>query len=414
MRQVILGVVRQVSPLPGHTGLCRAVALLVGIVLPCPAFCQPIFQGLGDLPGGDFDSIAKDVSADGRVVVGMSIIFGDAADSLSLPRFEAFRWEDGVMVGLGDLPGGPFYSQAAAVSADGSVVVGLSLISEGGGSEAFQWRDGAMTGLGQLTPGEVYSRAEGVSADGSVIVGYGVSDSVISAFRYFKGAFDILDDLPGGGSTTIAYDVTPDGQIVLGTCSPSSGGSEVCRWVGIVPEALGVLPGGLWGYAYAVTPDGSVIVGSSGSTEGHQAFRWEDGVMVGLGDLPDRSYPGFDTDAEDVSADRSVIVGYNGAGRAIIWTRTGGIHDLQHLLTTLYGVDLTGWSLERAYGVSANGRTIVGYGTNPSGDREAWIVRLPPTPTIPAVGGVGLALLIVLLAGAGVAVASMRAKRAVA
>ena len=39
--------------------------------------------------------------------------------------------------GLGDLPGGSFYSTAYGVSADGSVVVGLS--GSASGPEAFRW-----------------------------------------------------------------------------------------------------------------------------------------------------------------------------------------------------------------------------------------------------------------------------------
>ncbi len=37
---------------------------------------------------------------------------------------------------------------------------------------------------------------------------------------------------------------------------------------------------------------------------------------------------------------------------------------------------MSGWTLEDATGVSANGKFIVGYGTNPSGDTEAWIFRV--------------------------------------
>jgi hypothetical protein len=39
---------------------------------------------------------------------------------------------------------------------------------------------------------------------------------------------------------------------------------------------------------------------------------------------------------------------------------------------------LTGWSLDYASAISANGQVVIGYGTNPSGDREAWIARLDP------------------------------------
>jgi len=111
------------------------------------------FTPLGDLPGGDFNSSADDVSADGSVVVGYSH---------SASGDEAFRWtREGGMVGLGDLPGDDFDSSASGVSADGSVVVGLG--SSASGTEAFRWtREGGMVGL-------FVSHASSVSADGSVV-----------------------------------------------------------------------------------------------------------------------------------------------------------------------------------------------------------------------------------------------------
>jgi probable HAF family extracellular repeat protein len=73
------------------------------------------------------------------------------------------------MVGLGDLPGGNFYSFAMDISADGSVVVGGS--ESGAGSEVFRWTNAeGMVGLGNL-PGGDNSYALGVSGDGSVVVG---------------------------------------------------------------------------------------------------------------------------------------------------------------------------------------------------------------------------------------------------
>jgi hypothetical protein len=80
-----------------------------------------------------------------------------------------------------------------------------------------------------------------------------------------------------------------------------------------------------------------------------------------------------------------VIVGWVGmetpgeVSPAFIWDPIHGIRSLQTVLTD-YGLDLTGWSLEIAYGVSDDGRTIVGRGQNPSGQTEAWIAVLPPLP----------------------------------
>jgi len=133
--------------------------------------------GLGDLPGGNLNSPAQGVSADGNVVVGVS----DSASGR-----EAFRWTSGTgMVGLGDLPGGDFESRATAVSADGSVVVGDSQTGTGE-DEAFIWTqakgmqrlvdvlvvNGAtgLSGWGRLS-------ARGISANGHWVVGGGINPS---------------------------------------------------------------------------------------------------------------------------------------------------------------------------------------------------------------------------------------------
>ena len=86
------------------------------------------------------------VSADGSVVVGQGHWGNSWSDR------EAFRWTTAGMVGLGDLPGGSFQSAAFAASSDGSVVVGLGYSELG--EEAFRWTsDGNMIGLGDLAGG---------------------------------------------------------------------------------------------------------------------------------------------------------------------------------------------------------------------------------------------------------------------
>jgi hypothetical protein len=51
--------------------------------------------------------------------------------------------------------------------------------------------------------------------------------------------------------------------------------------------------------------------------------------------------------------------------------------------------NLSGWKLDEATGVSADGRTIVGYGRGPSG-HEAWIATVPEPATI-TLAAIGLA-----------------------
>ena len=94
--------------------------------------------------------------------------------------------------------------------------------------------------------------------------------------------------------------------------------------------------------------------------------------MVGLGDLPGGA---FTSDAHSVSADGSVVVGESNSANgnaAFIWDDANGMVSIQSLLTGS-GVDLTGWILSSALGISSDGLTIVGLGKNPQGNTEAWI-----------------------------------------
>jgi probable HAF family extracellular repeat protein len=119
-----------------------------------------------------------------------------------------------------------------------------------------------------------------------------------------------------------------------------------------------------------------------GITLGYEAFRWTPGgvmgVMVGLIDLPGGD---FNNTAYAISADRSVVVGFGTSAsgyEAFIWDETNGMQNLQNYLVSLgLGDELTGWTLRSAYGISADGLTIIGYGINPDGNYEAWRAVVP-------------------------------------
>ena len=352
----------------------------IGVAFPAQAAS---FQGLGDLPGGIFHSLAYGVSANGSVVVGR----GNSANG-----FEASRWTQATgMVGLG---GGVAYG----VSADGSVVVGQS---GGGGFQAFRWTQGTgMVGLGDFAGGPFSSEALAVSADGSVVVGYGWNANGPEAFRWTQATGMVgLGDLPGGLFSSLAFEVSADGSVVVGG-GISTNGSEAFRWtqaIGMV--GLGDLAGGTFSSeALAVSADGSVVVGFGNSANGGEAFRWTQGTgMVGLGDLPGGIFYSY---ATGVSADGSVVVGYSATdsftgAEAFIWNSTQGMRSLKQVLTNDYGLNLAGWTLNDARGISADGLTVVGYGTNPSGVSEGWLARLNPqnNPSVPepsSILGLGL------------------------
>lgn len=352
-------------------------AVLLSVAAASAAFAAASLTPLGDLPGGPFTSDASGVSSDGSVVVGSS-------------NSQAFRWtRDGGMVGLGDLAGGGFFSWANGVSADGSVIVGSGVSAYG--QEAFRWTSGdGMVGLGYWpgVPGEdPYSAATGVSGDGSVVVGVSLFDYRygLEAFRWSGGGMGGLGDLPIFYTYRIPYGLSHDGLVIVGTLE-STVGYEAFRWTtagGTV--GLGHPLGGSTG-AYGVNADGSVIVGFSNSASGTQASRWTSGGdMVGLGVLPGHIY----SEARGVSGDGSVVVGISdsddtiGNAEAFRWTSGGGMERLWDVLVD-HGVNPTaaGWtSLVYASAISSDGRTIVGTGVR-NGNSEAFAAFIPIAPDI--------------------------------
>jgi probable HAF family extracellular repeat protein len=144
---------------------------------------------------------------------------------------------------------------------------------------------------------------------------------------------------------------------------------------------LGTLAGGsVFGEARAASGDGAVIVGWTDSADGYQAFRWiGEGPMEGLGDLAGGP---MESRALAVREDGSVIVGWGRTERgreAMWWTQREGPRRVHDVAVERGVVIPDGWVLAQATGISADGRTIVGVGTNPAGDTEAWRLELPPS-----------------------------------
>ncbi len=326
------------------------------------------FQGLGDLPGGRTESCAIAVSADGRTATGWS-----AAESGS----RAFRWSDGMIAEL-VADGGLVPLVGHAVSPDGTVVVGLAQI--GSQTVGFYWRDGRAAALA-LPGGETeFMDAWGVSGDGRMVAGSTASSGRSDAVLWSGTNGARLADLPGGRPWSSATAISADGSIVVGR-GESERGIEAVVWREGAPIGLGDLADGEWhSEPYAVSHDGAIIVGMCASTYGIEACQWRNGRLTALGSLS-REHD-FLSSARGMSRDAAVIVGSaiddRDAPRAVVWDSINGIRDLSVLLAMEHGIDLKGWRLETAMGVSADGITIVGCGRNPRSEPEAWIVRFPP------------------------------------
>ena len=131
----------------------------------------------------------------------------------------------------------------------------------------------------------------------------------------------------------------------------------------------------------------------SGSDVRTEPFRWSAATgMVGLGHLPGNVAVG---EARDVSADGSIVVGID-AAHSFVWSEATGMRDLETFLFDFYALDLGGWDLGEVRAISADGRTLVGTGTNPSGRQEAWRIQLSafvPEPGTALLVALGIATL---------------------
>jgi len=282
--------------------------------------------------------------------------------------------------GLGFLPGGT-QSTASRVSRDGSVIVGTA-----NGNRAFRWTSaGGMVNLGTLPDG-TDSFASDVSDDGSVVIGTCYTSAGARAFRWTSagGMVNLGLPLDGGGDgeayNTYGVAVSGDGGVVAGFSDPIN--DAFCWTVAGGMEDLGTMTGGTSSHGTGVSADGSTVVGRGGTSgfTGVRAFRWTSaGGMVSLGTLPGKS-----SHAYGVSGNGQVVVGVlSSPDAAMLWTSLLGMVDLNTYLPSL-GINLTGWTLTRANGVSGDGLTLVGTGTH-NGLTEAWVAHLP-SPT--AAGGV--------------------------
>ncbi|MCU0670195.1 MAG: PEP-CTERM sorting domain-containing protein [Myxococcota bacterium] len=366
------------------------VLLVLLLLAPASVRAQEVI-GLGRLGLGTYSS-ATAISADGSTVVGYS----ENSDAAR----HAIRWtQAGGLEDLGDLPAGSDDSVATGVSADGSVIVGAGSAGSSpgsldGGAKAFRWT--AAAGMQQFVASFLLSAANGVSADGTTAVGFRGTSLAVQLPTAWRpdglGGFviDELEELEGGLEEGVALDASSDGGVVVGYSSSTASGSafEAVRWNGSAATPLGDLPGGAFASeARAVSADGLVIVGSGFTAAGREAFRWTEATgLVSLGDL---AGGGVDSVALATSADGSVVVGFAtpdvGVRHAFVWDAVDGMRDLNEIADAA----AQDWLLEFASGVSGNGSVIVGEGTAPDGNPEAWRLRVPePHPLAASLAGV--------------------------
>jgi probable HAF family extracellular repeat protein len=345
---------------------------------------QPSITWLGTLPNGA-RSYAQGVSADGAVVAGYDEAVID--DEGVGGELRALRWTR--TGGTTPLATRGANSQSLAVSADGRVIVGWT--EHPNGWRAAKWgADGSLTLLGTL--GGAQSAAYGVSADGAIVVGWADDASNRRAAVRWQ-ADGTVDDLgvPTGFTVSWATGASADGSTLAANAYADRNRWRAFRWNASGWESLQLPAGYANSEAHALSADGAVIVGRAFNglgVEDSVAVRWTpDGAAESLG-----TFGGSWSIAHGVSENGAVIVGAatDSAGwtRAFRWAAGVGMEDLNRVYARLLG---DGSFLEAAYGVSPDGRYIVGVGYNAATNRaEGFLLDTVPEPASLLALSVGL------------------------
>lgn len=349
--------------------------------------------GVGSLLGtgfvdGGLSSHATATNSTGEFVVG----YGTNAEGVTV----AFVWSAAsgatALPDLSSVPG----STPHAISADGSTVVGSSVLDNGVavavkwelvGSQAFQSGEVTVpvggtvmvmgpTALGTLDP-YTDSVAQDVSADGSVIVGdAGAQSGGPEPFKWTEA-----EGMVGLGFTGSAVAVSDDGSVIA--CNDEQGAvfwTEENGPVGIGPLNEGTAT------ATDISGDGRVIVGVTS----YEYFRWslEDGVDAGSAPLSESNLSSISS-----NRDASVLVGALQSGEAAVWDEANGWRYLRDALTEA-GIVFDTWYFHQATGVSSDGSLLVGIAQDNDELTQGFVVRLPLTvnvsecdPTNPCPGG---------------------------
>ena len=284
--------------------------------------------------------------------------------------------DEGDYITIPDFGGGISDMRVNDVSADGFILVGTGNITTG--QRAFRTdttmmdEDGVPVAVQLVIQDAVTlqtlrsSAAQAVSADGKIIAGFG---STMTSMRAF---------------VTTSEDWSAEEPVLVSTILPMLGGGKFAE-------------------AYAMTPDGAIIAGRSDSPKGPVACIWfvdettGEWVVKSLGALSKKNKDAVATGIAyrpGSAVGELIVVGSSRTilydSEAFVWTGNptleeediGYFFDLEYILTKTGAGEASlmgsSWILEEATGISAAGDRIVGYGVNPEGGIEAWLVTNYP------------------------------------
>ena len=356
----------------GHDSRRWATAFFaaVGLVSAGAASGQTFYniQALG-MPSGASGSAAAAINDSGQVA-GYAV-FGTGS-SIS---YEGVLFSGGSYSVIPS-PGGASWI-TTAINGTGQVA-GYGLTS-GGNYNAYLYSGGSTTALGSLggALGSPVSYGSGVDSAGDVVGFSGTNADTTNAFLYSASSQTMSSLGTLGGTDSYALGISANGNYIAGYSTTVENQTHAFLWTSggtsgvsgnLQMRDIGTL-GGTSSFATATNAAGNVVgYSTTASGTDFHAFYYSGGTMQDLGD-PN----GFGAFAQALNAS-GVAVGYyyqsQNSPLAFV-AANGSIVPLDSLV-----VGNSGWTLQAATGINTAG-DIVGYGTNPSGQTEAF--ELTPT-----------------------------------
>jgi uncharacterized membrane protein len=322
------------------------------------------------IAGGEF-VVPVDFSADGSTLMATGY-FGSP--------YLTWTAQDGLtLIGGGCGAGEP------SISPDGTTIVGCYTNPEGAG-EAAIWQGGeSWLGMGTEPGGVPCGSSLSSTYDNNGVTAVGLFWRA-QICRAVGGTWDLASASAGPpletivpGSATRGNAITDDGSMIFGWQDDDFGSRLASRWIGGVHEYL-TDGGTLLGEVLGTNSDGSVYWGANYGYDGTgRGWLYRNGQYepMGVGAIGRN----IQSPAIAASEDGSVVIGiYRDFDQFIqwgwIWTARKGFSRLDDYLK---GQVPAGWRDIIGSAISPDGRFIAGYGINPDGAVQAFLIDFKAT-----------------------------------
>ncbi len=293
-----------------------------------------------------------------------------------------------LIIEIGGIAPGNGVGGQARFSDDGHVLCGTSMGNNGAEISRYDRNTNQWTTLGGLGfhIDNTVSGGFGISGDGNTVVGNAWADTA-GGFAYThavahyptEGLIDLGSIFAASGRSTRANAVSYDGSVVVGW-QDFNGPWKSAVWRknpagGYFPNQYLLIDStgsstdefNQLGECSAVSADGEWIGGYGDYANNNQPWIWNrDLGVINLGSLPNTGN-GF---VSGMTADASTVVGwfdgpfFGDPQTPFIWTRTGGIQELNEYIHTVLGDSTDTHQVYTAECISPDGHYIAGYGVD--------------------------------------------------